>query len=190
MTGQLNWFKGGIALAIAFLAAIVLMKPIGVSTQFVILDGLLWSTVSEGLIVKDPGTKTGYASSNAYLDKKGGAYAKNAVNPLNYGFVFVLSMVLGAFVSAKTNGPKVSEWDKIAPKVWCSNFGDSPLKRYIAAFCGGVLVLYGARLAGGCTSGHMMSGVIQTSVSGYLFAVSAFVTGVPVALLMYDEGEV
>ncbi|WP_300643307.1 YeeE/YedE thiosulfate transporter family protein [uncultured Helicobacter sp.] len=26
---------------------------------------------------------------------------------------------------------------------------------------GGFLLLYGARMAGGCTSGHMMSGIMQ-----------------------------
>jgi len=52
---------------------------------------------------------------------------------------------------------------------------------------GGFIVLYGARLAGGCTSGHMMSGMMQTAVSGYLFAAGAFAAAVPVALMMYRK---
>ncbi|WP_422158141.1 YeeE/YedE thiosulfate transporter family protein [Lentibacter algarum] len=47
--------------------------------------------------------------------------------------------------------------------------------------------LPGARLAGGCTSGHMMSGMMQTAVSGYLFAAGAFAAAVPVALMMYRK---
>jgi hypothetical protein len=52
-------------------------------------------------------------------------------------------------------------------------------------FFAGLLVLFGARLAGGCTSGHMMSGMMQTSLSGYLFAISAFAVAVPAAVLIY-----
>jgi hypothetical protein len=57
--------------------------------------------------------------------------------------------------------------------------------RYVTVFFAGLLVLFGARLAGGCTSGHMMSGMMQTSLSGYLFAISAFAVAVPAAVLIY-----
>ena len=50
-------------------------------------------------------------------------------------------------------------------------------------------MLFGARLAGGCTSGHMMSGMMQTSLSGYLFAIGAFALAVPVAIYLYKEGK-
>lgn len=52
------------------------------------------------------------------------------------------------------------------------------------AFVGGFLVLVGARLAGGCTTGHVLSGMTQLSVSGFLFAFTMFVGGIPVALLL------
>ena len=55
------------------------------------------------------------------------------------------------------------------------------------AFLGGFIVLYGARLAGGCTSGHMMSGMMQTAVSGYVFAAGAFAAALPVAIMMYKQ---
>ena len=51
----------------------------------------------------------------------------------------------------------------------------------------GFIVLYGARLAGGCTSGHMMSGMMQTAVSGYIFAAGAFLAGIPIAVLMFKK---
>jgi uncharacterized membrane protein YedE/YeeE len=54
-------------------------------------------------------------------------------------------------------------------------------------FFAGILVLFGARLAGGCTSGHMMSGMMQTSLSGYLFALGAFAAAVPAAVLLYKR---
>ncbi len=55
------------------------------------------------------------------------------------------------------------------------------------AFVAGFIVLFGARLAGGCTSGHMMSGIMQTAASGYLFAAGAFAVGIPVAMLLYPR---
>ena len=187
MTGQLNWFKGGILLGLVFLFAVVLVKPIGVSTQFVILDGIIWNVFSQELIEESADSKTGYSSKNAYLNKSGGKYAKNVAHPLNYSFVFVVSMILGAFLSAKTKGPNPTELDRAAPEIWRTKFGEQGLKRYIATFTGGVLVLFGARLAGGCTSGHMMSGMMQTSISGYLFALGAFVAAVPIAVIMFGR---
>jgi len=73
------------------------------------------------------------------------------------------------------------------PKVWQDNYGGSPVKRYIFVFLGGILVLFGARLAGGCSSGHMMSGMMQTSMSGYLFAIATFAAATPVAKIFYRK---
>jgi len=182
----LSWKTGGVALGLVFFAAVLLVKPIGVSTQFVIFDGILWDAVDSTVVVEDPAAKSGYASPNAYLDKSGGKYAKNVANPLNYSFVFVLAMMAGAAVSAVMRGG-VSAEDRRVPKIWRANFGDIPEKRYLWAFVSGFLVLYGARLAGGCTSGHMMSGMMQTAVSGYLFAAGAFAAGIPIAILVFRK---
>ncbi len=187
MEGQLNWFKGGILLAIAFSLAVWVVKPIGVSTQFVIADGIILSLFTDDLIKEDPHTKTGYSSTNAYLNKSGGKYAKNAANPLNYSLIFVFAIILGAFISNKLKGPRPSNEDKTAPKVFRTRFPNNPTARYLIAFAGGFLVLFGARLAGGCTSGHMMSGMMQTALSGYLFTVGAFAVAIPAAILIYGR---
>ncbi|MEX0999223.1 MAG: YeeE/YedE thiosulfate transporter family protein [Thermodesulfobacteriota bacterium] len=187
MTGQLNWFWGGITLGIVFLLAVWIVKPIGVSTQFVIFDGIVWSKISPELIQEDPETKSGYSSTNPYLNKSGGKYAKNIAKPDNYSFIFVICIIFGAFISALTKGPAATASERAMPEVWRNRFGDSTSKRYLVAFLGGALVLFGARLAGGCTSGHMMSGIMQTSVSGYLFTIAAFAVAVPTAMLIYGR---
>ncbi len=187
MNGQLNWFKGGLLLGAAFLLAVAFVKPIGVSTQFVIADGIAWSLVSDTLIQKDAASKSGYSSPNAYLNKSGGKYAKNVANPVNYSFVFVIAMVAGAFFSSRLGGPVPTALDRSAPEVWRQRFGENPGFRYVTVFFAGVIVLFGARLAGGCTSGHMMSGMMQTSLSGYLFAMGAFAAAVPAAILVYKR---
>ncbi|MDU1312276.1 MULTISPECIES: hypothetical protein [Clostridium] len=39
-------------------------------------------------------------------------------------------------------------------------------------------------MADGCTSGHMMSGMMQGSISGYVFAISVFATAIPTAIIV------
>ena len=182
----LSWKTGGVLLGIVFFAAVLLVKPIGVSTQFVIFDGILWDAVDPDVVVNSEAAGSGYASPNAYLNKSGGKYAKSVANPLNYGFVFVFAMMIGAALSAWLRGG-VDAAERRMPAVWRANFGESVGRRYLAAFFGGFLVLYGARLAGGCTSGHMMSGLMQTAVSGYIFTAAAFAAGIPVALLLFKR---
>ena len=92
----------------------------------------------------------------------------------------------GAAISALLRGG-VGREERTMPAVWRANFGDSPIKRYVVAFIGGFIVLYGARLAGGCTSGHMMSGMMQTAVSGYIFAAGAFASGIPLAFYLFKH---
>ena len=180
----LSWEKGGVVLGLVFLAAVLLVQPIGVSTQFVIFDGILWDAIDDSVVVESADSKSGYASPNAYLNKGGGSYAKNVANPLNYSFVFVLAMIGGAAISAVLRGGVPRE-ERVMPKIWGANFGDNPWKRYATAFGAGFLVLFGARLAGGCTSGHMMSGMMQTAVSGYIFSAGVFAVGIPLAMYTF-----
>ncbi|MTH98544.1 YeeE/YedE thiosulfate transporter family protein [Roseibium sp. RKSG952] len=179
----LNWKLGGVLLGLVFFMAVLLVKPIGVSTQFVILDGIVADAVNPSLVTA---TDQGYTSTNAYLAKSDGKYAKAVSNPLNYSFVFVVAMMLGGFLSAMLRGG-IEASDRSIPALWRANFGDCAKKRYAAAFLGGFIVLYGARLAGGCTSGHMMSGMMQTAVSGYIFAAGAFAAAIPVSLIMFKK---
>ncbi len=183
-----NWKIGGTMLGLSFFLAVALIKPIGVSTQFVIADGIMAAAVNPSIVQKDEKAKSGYSSSNAYLNKSGGKYAKSVAKPLNYSFIFVLSMFLGGFIGRlltknKQNSPAVHQM----PDVHTRRFGNKAMLRYSLAFIGGIIVLWGARLAGGCTSGHMMSGIMQTSISGYIFAGATFLVAIPTALLIYKS---
>lgn len=182
----LSWKAGGILLGLVFFAAVLLVKPIGVSTQFVILDGILWDLIDPDAVVASTERKSGYSSPNAYLNKSGGKYAKAVANPMNYSFVFVVAMLFGAMASAILRGG-VGRDERSMPRIWRVNFGDDPWKRYVAVFLAGFVVLFGARLAGGCTSGHMMSGIMQTALSGYVFTAGAFLAGIPVALFLFRK---
>ena len=158
MQRRWSWLASGLALGLCFFLAVAFVKPIGVSTQFVIFDAILWDAVSDEIIVSDPAAKNGYSSPNAYLNTSGGKYAKNAAEPLNYSFVFVLAMVLGGFVANKMSREKSPSDDAAIPPVWSQRFGDAAWKRHLGSFLGGLIVLYGARLAGGCDGANRVEG--------------------------------
>lgn len=57
---------------------------------------------------------------------------------------------------------------------WKKYKGSSVAKRLIWSFIGGFILIFGARMAGGCTSGHILSGGMQLSVSSLVFAIFVF----------------
>lgn len=184
--GEFSWLKGGLALALVAAIATILVKPIGVSTQFVVTDTILWKTVDNNIVqVIDKDGKKHYSSPNGYINKARGSYAHSASNPINYSYVFVLSMMIGAMLSSVFGGPKPTAKEKQVPEAFERRYGFNPKKRYLFAFIGGIFTLFGARMAGGCTSGHMISGMLQTAVSGYVFAFGVFLVAIPTALLVY-----
>ncbi|MGE0285012.1 MAG: YeeE/YedE thiosulfate transporter family protein [Bradyrhizobium sp.] len=102
----------------------------------------------------------------------------------DYGVWFLVGIPLGAFVSAVLSGTWRLE---LVPDVWKERFGPSVTKRFIAAFLGGAVIMYGARLAGGCTSGHGISGGLQLALSSWLFLGVMFATGLVVSALMFRK---
>ena len=178
------WIKKALALGGVFFLAILLVKPIGVSTQFSVLSGIFHSALDESVITENDERGTGYESTNAYYDKSDGQLAKSIENPWNYDFVFVLAIPVGAYMAYAANGKR--------KRLQMSDVGQIPdvpdnrqsfWRKYLPAFLGGFIILFGARMADGCTSGHMMSGMMQGSVSGYIFAAAAFAVAIPVAIL-------
>lgn len=183
-----NCIKGAVVLGFSFFIAILLVKPIGVSTQFSVLSGIVHSTVDSDVIVEDSSRETGYRSSNAYYDKSEGKLAKAIKNPLNYDFIFVLSIPVGGYLGyllfiRKKKAEEEEDDDDVES---CSLDGKKKgfIGKYALSFIGGFLLLFGARIADGCTSGHMMSGMMQGSISGYVFAISVFATAIPTAIIV------
>lgn len=177
-----KWLKYGVFLGLVFFLAIYLVKPIGVSTQFVVANGITWNGFDNSIVTKDSNSTSGYSSKNTYLNK----YAKNIAEPFNYSYIFVFGIIIGGFIGSLIS--KVKKEDKVSPQVWRDKFGSSSIKRYLIAFISGIFVLFGARLAGGCTSGHMMSGMMQTSVSGIIFTFFTFLIAIPVAMILFRNG--
>ncbi len=186
---QWSWLKSGVMLGVVVVAAIAAIKPLGVSTQYVIADAIVWGQIDDELISEraDPATgKVTYTSRNAYLNASGGDLARHVAQPLNFDLVFVLAMLGGALAGRLLGGSPAAD-ERRVPSTWRARFGGGLARRYLAALAGGFVALLGARLAGGCTSGHMLSGIAQTALSGFLFAGTAFAAAVPTARLLYRK---
>lgn len=104
---------------------------------------------------------------------------------IDWQWMFVAGILAGSFVSAITSGS--FKWQAL-PRLWESRFGSSRLKRGVFAFSGGVLMILGARIAGGCTSGHGLSGSLQLALSGMLTLGFIFAAGILTANAIYRGG--
>jgi uncharacterized protein len=74
-------------------------------------------------------------------------YFINVVPKIDWQWMFVVGIFLGAFVSSITSG---SFKFQAVPDMWAARFGDkSTGKRALTAFVGGIVAMFGARLADG-----------------------------------------
>lgn len=101
----------------------------------------------------------------------------------NWTVVFILGTIAGAFLAAWSGGELTGRW---LPPMWEARFGpDSLGLRLLLAFAGGIIMAFGARLAGGCTSGHGISGTLQLAVGSWIAVLCFFLGAIPVAMLLF-----
>jgi uncharacterized protein len=110
------------------------------------------------------------------------AYFKDKPPRVGWGFVFVIGIIVGGAIAALTGREFANEW---LPPMWEARFGQSVALRAVVAFGGGLLMAVGARLAGGCTSGHGISGTLQLNVASWIAMICFFVGGIAVALPLF-----
>jgi hypothetical protein len=166
-TALLDWRIAAVALGLLMTAATALWRPIGVSTSYV----TTWGITLKRLV-------PGWAQSSPYLELAG--------TTVNAEWMLVVGVVIGGLAAALVTR---SRRPKAVPEMWARRFGSSARKRFAAAFAGGFFLLLGARLAGGCTSGHIMSGLSQLALSSALFAAGVFATGILTARLLYRSSK-
>lgn len=96
--------------------------------------------------------------------------------------MLVIGIVIGSFLSAfLSNDFSLT----LIPKMWEDNISNSGLLRVSASLIGGIFLGLGARWAGGCTSGHGISGNSMLSVISFVASIAFFVGGIITALLIY-----
>src|SRR5215510_12010082 len=92
----------------------------------------------------------------------------------------LVGIAMGAFMSMRLSGARRHT---ISP-IWQRALGSSSAaRRYAVAFVGGFLLLIGARIADGCTSGHGLSGVAQLAVGSTVAVAAMFAGGIATAIV-------
>jgi hypothetical protein len=171
---DINWrpyiagaLAGILAIASVAVSTQVLGKPkyLGASTTFVRAAGLLEKAASPS-----------HVEDNSYYQSK--------KVKVDWQMMMVIGVFLGALAASLAD--RSFKVEKVPP-VWSERFGDKVGVRAMGAFLGGVVAMYGARLAGGCPSGHGMSGLMQLSISGFIAMAGFFGAGVTVAHLVYRK---
>lgn len=167
MLSQKAWspYAAGIVIGLLQIPAFLLIETaLGASSSYVTIGGLIASWLDPSVVKID------------YVAKHVAATGKNW-----WQVALVIGVAVGAFISMSMSGAKRAP---ISP-IWRNALGSaSPAKRYAVAFAGGFLMLVGARIADGCTSGHGLSGMAQLSVGSTVAVAAMFAGGIATATLL------
>ncbi|CAN5592676.1 YeeE/YedE thiosulfate transporter family protein [soil metagenome] len=144
--------------------------PLGVSTSFENTAALTERAVAPQV-----------AQNNPYFAEKA---AEGKPPKINWQWMLVLGIFGGAWLSARLGNDRTPQ---SVPPLWRWRFGENVGKRFAAAFAGGALMMFGARLAQGCTSGHGISGTLQLALSSWIFVVGLFASGAVMAFLLFGK---
>lgn len=154
---QLHPVVGGLLIGGAQAASIIMTsKPVGVSTVYEEIGQYFWRTWDRAVASSPPSIK-------------------NEALPSTRAIQFALGILAGSWTLARSvaltqDGPGSGSGFRDV-----SNF---------AAVLGGCVMVFGARLAGGCTSGHGISGMAMLSVSSIVTVAAMFGGGIALAALM------
>ena len=163
---EVRWSPYAVGIGIGILSwftFLISRKPLACSTSFARTSGMI-----EKLFV---GKKV---ELKPYYQKIGLA--------VDWQWMLVVGVIIGSLIAALLSGDFRWQW---VPPLWAAAFGDNPLLRVIVALVGGGFIGFGARWAGGCTSGHGISGTLQLGVSSWISAISFFIGGILTAHIIF-----
>ena len=152
----MNPYLAGTLLGLVLLAAMYFSgRGLGAS------GGLKYCVVSVvGSISND------HVQQSSYYEK----YFEDGNNPIKNWLTFeILGLLIGGFISGALSGRLGIKTER-SPAI-------SKKRRWIFAFFGGLLFVYGAQLARGCTSGAALSGMAVLSTAGFVTMIAIFGSG-------------
>lgn len=114
-------------------------------------------------------------------------YSDVVVNTIGWEPFSDIGTLLGGFLASIFFTRRFQAFNNVIPPTWKARFGNSQIKRAAGAFTGAYLMLLGARMAGGCASGHILSGDLQMAVSSLEFFVFVMIFLLLVARLIYTR---
>jgi uncharacterized membrane protein YedE/YeeE len=101
--------------------------------------------------------------------------------PWTAHLTFLLCMLVGAFVTAYFSGQFELRYE-LSP-VHSRIFGE-PWEVWLALLFGGIMVGFGTQMAGGCTSGHGLSGCARLIPASLVATIVFYVSGIFLSMLM------
>jgi uncharacterized membrane protein YedE/YeeE len=157
-------YVAGVGIGVlSWIAFLISDRGIGCSTPFARTSGMIERLFRGDRVLKRP-------------------YFQRYAPVIGWDWMLVLGLFIGALLSVLLSGTLEFQW---VPDLWQNTFGNTPLLRLAVALVGGVLMGIGSRWAGGCTSGHGITGTLQLAVSSWLAVICFFVAGIATAMLMF-----
>lgn len=138
-------------------------KPLGASTSYMKLGGILLRSVNKEKVDENP-------------------YYQKYELTLDWGIMLVIGVILGSMASSLLSG---SFELAAVPKMWSEGISGNVALRFLVSFAGGIFLGIGARWSNGCTSGHGISGTSLLSVISWAASIAFFIGGIAVAFLIY-----
>lgn len=164
---EIRWSPYVVGVGIGILSwftFLISKNPIGCSTAFARTSGMI-----ERIFIRER------------VEKK--EYYKEFKPTIDWEWMLVFGVVIGALVSSLTSGDFGWLW---VPSLWGNRLSTQPIIRIIVALVGGIILGFGARWAGGCTSGHGISGTLQLTVGSWISTVCFFVGGIATAYFIFN----
>jgi hypothetical protein len=121
------YVAGALAGLVLCFSVFIAGKYFGASTTFVRATGFIENTVAKERVAEMP------------------YFVKTKIK-VDWQMLFVVGIAAGAFISSVISGTfKIA----LVPPMWSQKFGPSFTKRASVACIGGIIAMFGARLAGG-----------------------------------------
>jgi hypothetical protein len=125
--GWSPYWAGALSGGVSILSGWIAGKFFGASTTFVRSAGMIEQLIGPERIARME-------------------YFLKEIPKIDWQWMFVVGILLGSFIASATSG--AFRW-KAVPDMWEKRFGPSKLKRGSVAFIGGLIAMFGARLANG-----------------------------------------
>lgn len=179
-TKKWSWVKGGVILGVLNTLVYIQGQRLGTSDTYVKTVMKLTDYISPNLALAT------FLTHSCGCDTRpvDPAILMSTYLHVDWQIMVVLGIFIGAFIARRRTGGGTGP---AIPPTWQARFGNRNWLRYMLGFVGGVLLLLGTRLAGGCTSGHVISGTSRLAASGLTFGLAAFATGIPTALIIFRK---
>ena len=163
-TARWSPYAVGVGIGVlSWLTFLLSNKPLGCSSAFARSAGLLERLFRGGKTDEKP-------------------YYRLFAPQIDWEWMLVCGVLVGAVASSLLAGQFTWAW---VPATWAAEAGSGAAVRWLVALIGGFLVGFGARWAGGCTSGHGISGTLQLAASSWIAAAGFFVGGIATAMFIY-----